>query len=281
MKKIIFFNNKGGVGKTASVTTVAHMLATVYQKKTLLVDLDPQMNTTMMYTDMNCLEIMKRIYKNTLVKGSLGVEDLLLQWGDVDAHTCVRHTKYENLDIIPSFLTLSEAEERLKADIWAPQQMKLKTRLAQLESEYDYCIMDSSPSISMVNVNGLCAADEVYIPVHCDGGSLLGASITMNLIRTVQGYNRGLEVAGMFFTRFNPRKIVSKEAYNYTQETYGELLLPITIGISKNIEEGSLVQYPLLEYDHTTGAKKNKVTEQYLELTDYIIHRNSPAEKAG
>ena len=268
MKTIIFLNNKGGVGKTASVTTVAHMLATVYNKKVLLVDLDPQMNTTCMFNEVDFVEQFYEIYQGTCKKKEYSVEDLLLD-KELDIHECIRRTEYKNLDIIPAFLTLSEAEERMKADVRSPQQFRLQKHLKRVQNEYDYCIIDSSPSISIININGLVAADRVYIPLRCDGGSLLGISITMNLCETVAEYNSNLEVGGMFFTQWNGRKNVSKVVYDLVDDIFHDYLLPITIGSSKNIEEGSLAQIPLLAYD--SGKNKSNITKEYLKLTEYIM----------
>lgn len=269
MKTITFLNNKGGVGKTASVTTIAHILATEFQKKVLLIDLDPQMNTTCMFSEVDFVEQFLRIYKGVYTTIEKSVEDLLLD-KNMDIHECIKKTKYENLDIIPSFLTLSEAEERMKADVRSPQQFRLQKHLKKVQDEYDYCIIDSSPSISIININGLVAADEVYLPLRCDGGSLLGIAITMNLFETVAEYNPGLKIGGMFFTQWNGRKNVSKVVYDLLRETFEDKILPITIRAGKNIEEGSLAQMPLLAYD--SGKRKSGVTEDYLKLTKYIMN---------
>lgn len=268
MKTIIFLNNKGGVGKTASVTTIAHMLAQEYEKKVLLIDLDPQMNTTCMFSEVDFVDLFLKIYKGTYGKASKSIEDLLLD-KNMDIHECIYHTGYENLDIIPSYLTLSEAEERMKADVRSPQQFRLQKHLKAVEKEYDYCIIDSSPSVSIININGLVAADKVYIPLRCDGGSLLGVAITMNLFETVAEYNPGLEIGGMFFTQWNGRKNVSKAVYDLLQNLFGKYMLPVKVGVSKNVEEGSLVQEPLLAYDN--GKNKSKVTYDYLKLTKAIM----------
>lgn len=269
MKTIIFLNNKGGVGKTASVTTIAHMMASKYGKKVLLIDLDPQMNTTCMFSEVDFVQLFFQIYKGVHTHGNKSIEDLLLN-RDIDIHECIKHTEYDNLDIIPSYLTLSEAEERMKADVRSPQQFRLQKHLRTIQNEYDYCIIDSSPSVSIININGLVASDEVYLPLRCDGGSLLGAAITMNLFETVAEYNPRLKVGGMFFTQWNGRKNVSKAVYELLGEVFSEYLLPINIGVSKNIEEGSMVQKPLLQYD--SGKNKCNATNDYLALTEYIIH---------
>ncbi len=270
MKTIIFLNNKGGVGKTASVTTIAHILASVHGKRTLLIDLDPQMNSTTMYSEVDFVKLFYNIYKGTCKKTKKSVEDLLLD-RNLDIHECIQHTEYDGLDIIPSYLTLSEAEERLKANVKTPQQFRLQRHLKAVQDEYDYCIIDSSPSVSIINVNGLMAADEMYIPLRCDGGSLLGVAIVMNLFETVSECNEGLKIGGMFFTQWNGRKNVSKSVYGLLEEIFGEYILPVTISTSKNLEESSLVQIPLLAYDK--GKNKSRATEDYLKLTEYILQK--------
>jgi chromosome partitioning protein len=271
MKKIAFINNKGGVGKTATVVSVAHMLATKYNKKVLIVDLDPQMNTTMIYSDVDFVSIFKQIYMGNFENKTKSVETLLLD-RNADIHDCILHTDYENLDIIQSCLTLSEAEERIKGDVISPQQFKLRKHLAKVEDEYDYCLIDTSPSLSIVNINGLVAADEIYIPLKCDGCSLLGVAIIMNIVNVVKESNPELQIGGIFFTQWNGRKNVSKVVYELLNESFGEYILPITIATSKNLEEITLMQIPLLAHDN--GKNKSKATRDYIKLTEYILHRN-------
>lgn len=270
MKTIVFLNNKGGVGKTASATTVAHMMTQEFGQKVLLIDLDPQMNTTTMFANIDFMDLFKSIYKKEEKKSSKSVEDLLLN-RDLDIHECIMKTDYNNLDLIPSYITLSECDERLKADVTSPQQFKLKNHLKKINDEYDYCIIDSSPSVNIVNINGLTAADEVYIPLRCDGYSLLGVAMAMRLFKTVSEYNEGLKIGGMFFTQWNSRANVDKTAFAMLNNCFSEYLIPIKIGVSKNVKECSFCQQPLLAYDD--GKNKNVVTLEYLELTKYILNK--------
>ena len=136
----------------------------------------------------------------------------------------------------------------------------------------NYCIIDTSPSLSIININGLVAADEIYIPLKCDGGSLLGVAIIMSIVDVVRESNPELKVGGMFFTQWNGRKNVSKAVYELLNDSFGEYIIPITIATNKNIEEGSLMQIPLLAYDN--GKNKCKATKDYIELTEYILNKN-------
>lgn len=268
METLIFLNNKGGVGKTASVTTIAHMLTQKYNKKVLIIDLDPQGNSTSMYNYIDYIDLFWSIYQGSYHKKSTSVEDLLLNRID-SIYDCIRHTKYPDLDIIPSYLSLSECEALMKADVTTPQQFRLKKYLSEVQEDYDYCVIDTSPSISLINVNGLIAADKMYIPTKCDGNSLIGVAMAMNLYHTVSEYNTSLKIGGIFFTQWNGIKNVSKSAYKLLNKVFSKHLLPITIGISKNIEESSYEQTPLLDYDK--AKTKNRVTNDYMNLVEYII----------
>lgn len=276
MKTICIINNKGGVGKTATTATIGHMMATVHNKRTLLIDLDPQGNTSAMFSETDFFDLFANIMNGTPnANKEKSVEDILLN-PNMDVHEVIRHTNYENLDIIPAFLTLSEVEELLKSNIKTPQQFKLKTALQQIQDEYDYCIIDCSPSINLLNINGLVASDEIYIPLRCDGASCVGLAITMNLVRMVQTYNPTLKIMGCFLTQYGSRKQVSKTVYELLVSTLGkDMVIPIKIGVTKLLEENSFTQEPLLVAD--SGKNKSSVTEAYLNLTEYMIAPNKTA----
>ena len=177
MKVLSFLNNKGGVGKTASVSTLSHLLAAEYGKRVLVVDLDPQGNVSNLFGQMDIIALIKARRGEPIETVPYSVGDLLVNT-DMDVHTAVKRTNYTNLDIIPSLPTLSAIEEQLKADIKTPQQFRLANHLQKLDSEYDYCLIDCSPSLSILNVNALVASDEVYIPTLADADSLFGIELT-------------------------------------------------------------------------------------------------------
>lgn len=309
MRKIAFINNKGGVGKTASVTTMAHMLWKLHGKKVLVVDMDPQSNASAMFTDTLWMNLMFSILpdefcalsseqKDDLYRAEmqeklaslpkdwtddqkreyleelqLSVEDLLLD-NDMDPHRVIRHTKYEGLDIIQAQLTLAEAEGRLKADVVIPQQYKLREQLKKIEDEYDYCLIDCSPSISLLNINALVAADEIYIPMRCDGNSAIGCAISLQLITNVrQFYRPDIKVDGIFFTQYNTLANVSKVVEELLASIMTNVeILPFKIGRSKLLEENTYEQLPLLDVD--AGKNKTKVTLAYMDLVEYIMAPN-------
>ena len=273
MKKITILNNKGGVGKTATVTAVSHILATVYNKKVLVVDMDPQGNTSNLFgkTDFEAL-IRARLYNEPLAMGMYSVGELLVD-SSLNPYQAIRSTAYEGLDLLPSFPILAAIEEQLKADIKQPQQFRLANQLRKIEGDYDYCVIDCAPSLSILNVNALVASDEVYIPTATDDGSLFGIELTISeLISEVQKYAQDLRIGGIFFTKHRNYN-VSRYARELLGTVYPDYFLQITIRESVAVSESTYNHKPLLAYD--PKARKS-ATQDYLKLTGYIV---SPVRK--
>lgn len=266
MKTIAIMNIKGGVGKTTSVTTIGHILAKEFKKKVLLVDLDAQANTTALFSEVDYYERLANKFSGEIMELDKSISTLFLD-KDVDVHECIRNTGYENLDIIESDLRLTEIENLLKADVTSPQQFKLKRHLEKVDAEYDYCIMDCSPSVGIININGLAMADEVYIPTRSDGYSLEGVAYAKSLIGTVADYNSKLSIGGVFFTAWEPYNC-PKGAYKILETLVGDKLLPFNINKSVKLTENTMMQMPLLAADD--GKNKSKATLAYIDLAGYI-----------
>lgn len=268
MKVISFLNIKGGVGKTASVTTIAHVLNQKYNKRVLMIDLDAQGNTTNLFSNLDYYEILIKMLKKetTYIENSLSN---LLADKNYDIHNCIHHTKYEGLDIIPGDLQLAEIETHLMAKKGEIQQFILKNHLKNIEDEYDYCILDCSPSINIININGLACSDYVYIPTRSDGNSLIGVMYAKDLIDTVTEYNPKLKIAGCYFEQWETNQRCPEVAYNLLEEIIEGALLPITIERSKLIGESTLFQIPLYELN-----PKAKVTKSFIELTNHLLNLN-------
>lgn len=274
MRTITFINNKGGVGKSSSSVIVAHML-TQMGKKVLFVDVDPQGNSSSIFSDLDVIDLLANMIQGTETNQEVTVQDLFIN-SKMDIHEAIRKTRYENLDVIPALLTLAEIEEQLKADIKMPQQFRLKNHFKKIENEYDYYVIDCSPSISILNVNALAAADEVYLPVRCDGWSAVGVVVSKRLIDTVSEYNPALKIGGYFFTHFNARKKISKEILTLLNVILPEYFIPVTIPQSKDIEEMSVTGIPIGELDKN---RKRKITQNYWELTKYIASNDNERKK--
>ena len=231
------------------------MMAKVFGKRVLLVDIDPQGNSSSAFSEVDYFKLL-----TGQMEQRVSIQELLLD-SEMDPHEGILKTKYENLDVIPAYLSLAEAEETIKADKVLPQQFKLKNQLDKIDEEYDYCIIDCSPSLSILNVNALVAADEVYIPMGVDAGSIMGARSVKNLVRMVKSYHPRLRIMGAFFTRYQQGKEVSKQAVNIFKGIMQDIeLIPITIRNNKLVEESSWLQQPLLELADCT--------EKYFEYVE-------------
>ena len=262
MKTFAFYNAKGGVGKTSSAVNVAYILAAVHNKRTLLIDLDPQSNATDFY---NC-------YDDSDTQ--LTVEDLLAGTVErvhgvptpVTPADVIQHTAFENLDLIPANLSLGRAEKNLMRETVTPQQFKLANQLCTIRDQYDYCILDCSPSLeSLVNINGLAVADAVFVPLKCDKWASRGLDASLTVINTVSTYNYNLQFGGCFYVQWEERKI-NRFTFESLQESLGDKMLNIKIRKNKSVEEETYCGEPLLIYD-----PKGTATLDYLELTQKII----------
>ena len=243
------------------------MLAEKYGKRVLVVDMDPQGNTSNLFGETDFITLIKSRIQQTTLSADMGsVGDLLID-ADADPRAVIRKTKYANLNLLPSVPTLAAIEEKLKADIKRPQQFRLVNQLSKIEEDYDYCLIDCGPSLSILNINALVAADEVYIPTLPDNGSLFGIELTITeLIKEVQKYARNLKVGGIFITKYKKYN-VTKFASELLEAVYGDMLLPIVIHENIAVSECSHYHVPILEYDKRL---KCKATRDYMDLAGYI-----------
>lgn len=278
MKVAAFINLKGGTGKTASADNIGHILATIYDKKVLMIDMDPQSNTTTMFNGGNDLEeapIISRI-SNWLAGEGLAenptksVEDILLDAKcNLDIKETIIKTKFKNVDLIPAYITLSAAEQNLTSDVTSVQQTRLKKHLKAIENEYDYCIIDCSPTLGISTINALYAADEVYIPMKNDAYSLEGACVSMSIIKDVMDENERLRIGGIFVTQ-KTNTNVNKMVDEFLDNVLADFKIPVSIRNSIKISEATYNNVPLLVAD---PEAKLPVTQDYIQLTEYIINK--------
>lgn len=271
MKTYAIYNVKGGVGKSTTASAVAHILATRHKKRVLLVDLDPQSNTSSLFSRQqpDLLQLIQSVIASNdltaLNTYKYTVGDLLVD-ASLDVHKVIVHTEYEGLDLIPAFLTLAEVEEQMKADIRTPQQFRLKGHLDKVQEDYDYCILDCSPSISIININGLAMTDYVFTPLRCDLWGIAGYCIAHNLMTTVRSYNPKLRFGGCFFTQFNPQARISNQLRETMAQVMGQQYIDIPIRKSIKVEEMTYEHRALAEY-----APRATATEDYLQLTEHLV----------
>lgn len=251
-KIIAFANQKGGVGKTTSAVNIAASLG-VLGKKVLMIDLDPQGNTT------SGLGIAKK--NLTLTSKELMTED------PAAAKKTVISTEFEGLSAIPANKSLSSVEFDLY-ELEEPQ-FRLKAALATLKNDYDYIIIDCPPSLGMITINALTAADGIIIPMQCEFYSLEGLSqlvLTINKIR--QTYNKTLHVCGILITMYNGRLVLSNQVMAELKKHYKDKLFKTPISRGVKLTEAPGFGVPVYYHD-----KYCKGTAEYMAVAKEVIER--------
>jgi chromosome partitioning protein len=248
-KIIAICNQKGGTGKTTSAINIASYLA-LAQKKALLVDLDPQANATS-GLGINRHSVQKSTYH------------IILE--EVELNEILQKTAIENLFIAPSNLDLTGAEVELVSALG--REYRLKRALQKEKENFDFIIIDSPPSLGLLTINSLCAADSVLIPVQCEYYALEGVTQLFNTINLVKdNLNPGLQIEGVLLTmadfRTNLTKEVMGEVRNYFKEKVYTTVIPRSIRLSEAPSYGQ----PISLYDKDSiGAQK------YSELIKEMI----------
>lgn len=246
---IALANQKGGVGKTTSSVNLSSSLAFL-GKKVLLVDIDPQGNASS-GVGVNKGEIEHCIY------GVL-VDDVAIQ--DV-----LQKTDLDNLNVIPATIQLAGAEVELVPAI--SREIRLKKAIDSIRDDYDYVIIDCPPSLGLLTLNALTAADSVLIPVQCEYYALEGLSQLLNTIRIVQKHlNEDLQIEGVLLTMLDARTNlgiqVIEEVKKYFQNKVFNTIIPRNVRLSEAPSHGK----PILLYD-----AKSKGAEVYLELAKEVV----------
>jgi len=256
-KIIAICNQKGGVGKTTTSINLSACLA-IAGKKVMLIDLDPQANATS-GIGINKHDIQKSTYHVLLEELSLG--DIL------------QKTAVENLILAPSNLDLTGAEVELVGALG--REYRLKRALQKEKENYDFIIIDSPPSLGLLTINGLCAADSVIIPVQCEYYALEGLTQLHNTIRLVkENLNPALGIEGVLLTmadfRTNLTKEVIQEARNHFKDKVYNTVIPRNIRLTEAPSFGK----PIALYDsESLGAQK--YAELSKEILGLIIDTNS------
>ncbi|MBQ0010013.1 MAG: ParA family protein [Ruminococcus sp.] len=235
---LAFANQKGGVGKTTSAINIAAALG-LKGKKTLLVDFDPQGNST------SGVGVRKSQMKNT-------VYDIII--GRAEPENVILKTEYENLWVLPSSMPLAAAEFEL-ADV-EHREARLKNALDKVRDSYDYMILDCPPSLGLLTVNALAAADGVIIPMQCEFFSLEGLSQIMMTVKQVKKlYNPGLALTGILITMYNGRLNLSVQVIDELKKFYADKLFSTPITRAVRLSEAPSFGAPIQYYDrYSKGA---------------------------
>lgn len=245
-------NQKGGVGKTTSTINLGAALAE-YGRRVLLVDFDPQ-GALSVGLGVQPHQLDQTIY-NVIMERDCKLDDV------------VRQTTVEGMDLLPSNIDLSAAEVQLVAEVGREQA--LGRVLYPVMKEYDYILVDCQPSLGLLTVNALAAADHVIIPLECEFFSLRGVALLIDTIEKVrERLNPKLEIGGILATMFDPRTLHSREVMSRVVEAFGEIVFDSVINRTVRFPETTVAGEPI-----TRWAPRSAGSQAYRSLAREVIAR--------
>ena len=257
MSKIIgVANQKGGVGKTTTAVNLASALG-VLEKRILLIDADPQANAT----------------------SGLGIEEVgnstyhLLEHS-AKARNCILPTSSPNVDIIPSHIDLVAAEIELVDR--ENREYMMRNALKDIKNDYDYVIIDCAPSLGLITINALTAADSVIIPIQCEYFALEGLGKLLNTIKNVQKiHNPDLDIEGLLLTMYDSRLRLSNQVVEEVNSHFPEMVFETIISRNVRLSEAPSFGESILKYD-----AESKGAIQYIQLAEEVLLNNEKLAKS-
>jgi len=251
-KIIAIANQKGGVGKTTTSVNLAASLG-VLEKKVLLIDADPQANATSgLGIDVESVEI--------------GTYQILEHSNT--AKEAILKTSSPNVDIISSHIDLVAIEIELVDK--ENREYMLKTILADVIDDYDYILIDCAPSLGLLTLNALTAANSVLIPIQCEYFALEGLGKLLNTIKSIQKiHNKDLDIEGLLLTMYDSRLRLSNQVVEEVQKHFNEMVFDTIIQRNVRLSEAPSFGESIISYDASSKGANN-----YLSLAEEIINKN-------